>query len=419
MRKLALVLWVLLCLPAIANAQNNGIWFLNANGGRTIVGTSNPLPVSATVTATVTFPTIGAAVPSTGIYNGINVAGTLRGITGLGLGSTFSQTVAIVDASGNQITSFGSSASVGATGAAVPASANYIGINVAGTLTGWTGAVTNAGTFATQATLANETTKVIGTVNQGTSPWVVSGSLTGAITIADGADVTQGAVADTAYAGSGNATVVSALKGIYASVNSAIPAGTAIIGNVRIDQTTPGTTNAVAFTNTTLAVTNAGTFAVQAAQSTAANLNATVVGTGTFVTQATLAAETTKVIGVVGSTGPYPSGATPYTATATGTTGATTATLTGAMSLTTYICGFSIRANATAAATGNATVTGTITGTLNFTQWTAPNASGLGIAEMIFAPCVPASTTNTDIAVVSAAPGTGGVVSVTAWGYKL
>jgi len=42
------------------------------------------------------------------------------------------------------------------------------------------GAVTNAGTFAVQAasTLAAETTKVIGTVNQGTSPWVISGSLT-------------------------------------------------------------------------------------------------------------------------------------------------------------------------------------------------------------------------------------------------
>ena len=39
-------------------------------------------------------------------------------------------------------------------------------------------AVTNAGTFAVQSTLAAETTKVIGTVNQGTSPWVVSGAVT-------------------------------------------------------------------------------------------------------------------------------------------------------------------------------------------------------------------------------------------------
>lgn len=124
-------------------------------------------------------------------------------------------------------------------------------------------------------------------------------------------------------------------------------------------------------------------------------------------------------IGNVGQISQYPTTAVPYTATATGTTGATTATLTGASLVTTYICGLSIRANATAAATGNATVTGAITGTLNFTQWTAPNASGLGVTEQIFSPCVPASAANTSIAVVSAAPGTGGVVSVTAWGYKL
>ncbi len=117
--------------------------------------------------------------------------------------------------------------------------------------------------------------------------------------------------------------------------------------------------------------------------------------------------------------GPYPATAVPYTATATGTTAATTATLAGASSVTTYLCGFSIRANATAAATGNATVTGVITATLNFTQWTAPLASGLGITEMIFSPCIPASGTNQSVAVVSAAPGSGGVVSVTAWGYKL
>lgn len=119
------------------------------------------------------------------------------------------------------------------------------------------------------------------------------------------------------------------------------------------------------------------------------------------------------------SSTPYPIGATPITASTTGTTAATTATLAGSASVTTYICGFSIRANATAAATGNATVTGTVSGTLNFTQWTAPLASGLGVTEMVFNPCVPANATNTSIAVVSAAPGSGGVVSSTAWGYRL
>lgn len=114
----------------------------------------------------------------------------------------------------------------------------------------------------------------------------------------------------------------------------------------------------------------------------------------------------------------YPAAATPITASATGTTAATTATLAAVTGKTTYICGFSIRANATAAATGNATVTGTITATLNFTQWTAPAASGIGLVEETFSPCVPASATNTAIAVVSAAAGSGGVVSVSAWGYQ-
>lgn len=133
----------------------------------------------------VSFPTIGAAVPSTGIYSAINVGGTLRGVTGLGVGSTFSPTVAVVDASGNQITSFGgTNASVSATGAAVPASATYLGINTGGNLVGWTGALaagsaivgkvgidqTTPGTTNLVA-LTAETTKVIGTVNQGTSPW--------------------------------------------------------------------------------------------------------------------------------------------------------------------------------------------------------------------------------------------------------
>jgi hypothetical protein len=126
----------------------------------------------------------------------------------------------------------------------------------------------------------------------------------------------------------------------------------------------------------------------------------------------------TNTIGTAGQL-PYPVGSTPYTATATGTTGATTATLAGASSVTTYLCGFSIRSNATAAATGNATVTGVITATLNFTHWTAPLASGIGLTEMIFNPCVPASGTNQSVAVVSPAPGSGGTVSVAAWGYKL
>src|SRR5207247_100331 len=50
-------------------------------------------------------------------------------------------------------------------------------------------AVTNAGTFATQSTLAAETTKVIGTVNQGTSPWVINVNQIAGTTTATGSGV--------------------------------------------------------------------------------------------------------------------------------------------------------------------------------------------------------------------------------------
>jgi len=116
---------------------------------------------------------------------------------------------------------------------------------------------------------------------------------------------------------------------------------------------------------------------------------------------------------------PYPVGATPITASATGTTGATTATLAGTSGKTTYICGYSIRANATAATTVTNTITGVITATLSSIMWIAPLASGLGIDEQIFSPCIPASGTNQAIAIVSGAPGSGGTVSSKGWGYQL
>lgn len=155
-----------------------------------------------------------------------------------------------------------------------------------------------------------------------------------------------------------------------------------------------------------------------AALQTTGNTSLATIATNTG---AAIPAQSTHTvnIGAVDSISPYPATAVPITASATGTTTATTATLTNVTSHTTYICGFSIRANATAAATNNATVTGTITGTLNFTQWTAPLASGLGVTEEVFSPCVPASGVSTSIAVVSGAPGSGGVVSVSAWGYSL
>lgn len=122
--------------------------------------------------------------------------------------------------------------------------------------------------------------------------------------------------------------------------------------------------------------------------------------------------------GAAGAAG-YPNGATPLTASATGTTGATTATLAGTGSKTTYLCSYSIRANATVATTVTNTVTGVISATMSHIMWVAPAASGIGVDEQIFNPCIPASGTNQAIAVVSGAPGAGGTVSSTATGYQL
>lgn len=115
----------------------------------------------------------------------------------------------------------------------------------------------------------------------------------------------------------------------------------------------------------------------------------------------------------------YPSGAVPLTASATGTTAATTATLAGTSGKTTFVCGYSIRANATANANVTNTLTGVISGTMSSAMWVPANTAGLGVDEQIFTPCLPASATNTGIAAVSGAPGTGGVVTSKIWGYQL
>ncbi len=73
-------------------------------------------------------------------------------------------------------------------------------------------AVTNTGTFAVQAaaTLAAETTKVIGTVNQGTSPWIVAGGGT-AGSAATGVVTIQGIASGTVVPVSGTITAVTSI----------------------------------------------------------------------------------------------------------------------------------------------------------------------------------------------------------------
>jgi hypothetical protein len=112
----------------------------------------------------------------------------------------------------------------------------------------------------------------------------------------------------------------------------------------------------------------------------------------------------------------YPPGTTPVSVSNTGTTGVTAATMPAAALGANFLCGFSIRALATAAANGQATVTGVQGGTLSFNQFVAPLASGIGTVEENFNPCLQ-GIFNTAIVVNSIAPGAGGNVSVTVWGY--
>lgn len=114
----------------------------------------------------------------------------------------------------------------------------------------------------------------------------------------------------------------------------------------------------------------------------------------------------------------YPSGATPLTISATGTTAATTATLAGVSSKTTYICGFTISADATTAVAASATVTGAIGGTLNYIQ-NVGAATAAGILTQNFNPCIPANAQNTGIAIISAPAGIAGNTAVNGWGYQL
>lgn len=99
-----------------------------------------------------------------------------------------------------------------------------------------------------------------------------------------------GAIGDAAWSGTGNGTIVSILKAIWTKLGAVVlAAGSAIIGKVGIDQTTPGTTNAVFATNLpTTADTNSG-------NAGASTLRAAVDGTKT--TAAALPAGGTGTIG--------------------------------------------------------------------------------------------------------------------------
>lgn len=173
-------------------------------------------------------------VPATGLVD--TISGLTQGWSGILAGAVEAGAVAIVDASGNQITSFGGGTQY-TDAAAAPA--NPVGPTLEWNEGGTWRTVSAAKPLPVTATVTSTTITGTVAVTQSTSPWVVSN------------------------------TVLS------------------VVG---------GGTEATA-QRVTLASDSTGVLTVK--QATASNLNATVVGTGTFVVQATLAAETTKVIGTV------------------------------------------------------------------------------------------------------------------------
>lgn len=164
-------------------------------------------------------------------------------------------------------------------GAAIPTGSNVIGVigNTAGSTTAGQfgplvqGAATSgAPSYTTGQTyplsLDTSGNLRVNVVTGGGAPAITAAA--GAFAVGSGVDgwnLTEGAKADAAYTGSGSASMVAILKGIYASSTGSIPAGSAAIGSitntsfgvsgtlpafaavpaVKIDQTTPGTTNLV------------------------------------------------------------------------------------------------------------------------------------------------------------------------------
>lgn len=119
----------------------------------------------------------------------------------------------------------------------------------------------------------------------------------------------------------------------------------------------------------------------------------------------------------------YPAGATPITAASGNVAAATaTATLAGVASKTTYIAGFQITSSgSTGAAVVSPTITGTVTGTLTYTYATVAGATLSNQPLVVtFNPPIPASATNTGIAVALPSLGAGNTnATVVAHGYQL
>lgn len=110
---------------------------LVSNTGQQHVIVDSGVASNASVSAT------GSAVPASATYFGMNIGGNLTGPTGLAVGSQKAMTVAIVDASGNQITTFGSATVTANQGTAAATTAGWS--TISGTVARVTSAALTSG----------------------------------------------------------------------------------------------------------------------------------------------------------------------------------------------------------------------------------------------------------------------------------
>lgn len=281
-----------LCLLAFlffafsAHAQTDVIVNWRAPGGTTPVTNSNPLPVSASVSASITgFRPTAYGTPisaTTGGATGTLPAGAEVVATNVGTFGAFCKLGASVDTTGQYLSPGGAwfaFAISGDTQLTCQGVGGTTTINMAGgsglpTGTGGGGGSSGGGTSET-----DEAAFTYGTTAYTPMGGVYNSSITN-LTSGQG-----GAVALTAARSMHVLDDNSAA--ILAGITGAIPAGTNIIGKVGIDQTTPGTTNGVQLPTTTnggaatvkggVAVVNGGSFY----QAVAASQTATVLQSST------------------------------------------------------------------------------------------------------------------------------------------
>lgn len=116
-----------------------------------------------------------------------------------------------------------------------------------------------------------------------------------------------------------------------------------------------------------------------------------------------------------GGPGQYPTGTTPITGNATGSTGAVVGTLAALTGKTTWICGFNVSGIGGTAAIGPITIAGLKTSSM---VYQLASAAGGAFITQTFTPCIPASATNTAITITTTADGTATAVSVNSWGFQ-